>query len=121
MTARFEETYNLLIEWGVWSRGAMGLHYRSPLGIIREMNLGTTIRSAQITDEAAERVDLMVAKLRKRNNDLYEAMRLTFVCGVSQRQMAKEMQLANHLHARDLIQQGVACIDILLHEIGQAA
>lgn len=118
MANLLDETYNLLTEWGHWVRcGGLGLQYRSPCGIIHSMQMGTTVRTPQINDESAARVDTAVARLKLRNQDLFQALVLTFIAGMSQRQVAKSMRLGNQGKARDLINQGVACIDILLSDL----
>lgn len=114
---RYNETFNLLVEWGIWSRGGMGLHYRSSLGVIQDMQLGTGSRDAQITDEAAGRIDRVVSKLRPRNPDLHQVLVLTFCAGMSQREVARTMRISGQGAARDLLNRAIPLVDMLLFEI----
>lgn len=114
--ARYNETINLLTEWGIWSRGGLGLHYRSPLGIIKDMQLGTTVRAAQITDETADKVDRVVARLRPRYADLHRVLVLTYCAGMSQREVARSMRIQGQMAARDLLNRAVPLVDMLLFD-----
>ncbi len=115
--ARYNETINLLTEWGIWSRGGLGLHYRSPLGIIKDMQLGTTVRAAQITDEAADKVDRVVARLRPRNPDLHRVLVLTYCAGMSLREAARAMTIKNHADVSTLLNRAVPLVDMMLFDV----
>lgn len=114
---RYNETVNLLVEWGIWSRGGLGLHYRSSLGIIRDMQIGSTVRAAQITDEAADRVDRVVARLRPRNPELHRVLVLTYCAGMSQRDAARAMGESGQGAVRDLLNRAVPLVDMMLFDL----
>lgn len=115
--SRYNETFNLLVEWGVWSRGGMGLHYRSSLGVIQDMQLGASSRDAQITDEMAGRIDRVVSRLQPRNPDLHKVLVLTFCAGMSQREVARSMKISGQGAARDLLNRAIPLVDMLLFEM----
>lgn len=115
MSQAFPQTHKDLIEWGHWVRsGGLGLQYRSPMGILQLMCVGDTARTPNIDDDTACRIDAAVARLKIRNGDVFKVLVLTYISGMTQRQVAKELRLPSQATAARYIESGVSWVDSVL-------
>lgn len=104
-------TEYLLEQWGFWYRSGAGVpRYTSPsLALVRD-NVGSTVPSAIITNEDAERVDQAVARLIKRDREMGDCVWLHYGEKRTYHGIAKRLKIGKS-KAAELVRSGVAWID----------
>lgn len=113
MTDLYNETYNDLEYWGAWARSDKGIGYTSPMQVIQERELGSTVPSLRITDDRAGDIDLIVSRLKQRSTaDLHRVIELKFVGRKSLRSIGEAMKV-HHSKANELLGRAVTCVMVL--------
>lgn len=113
------DTWELLIEWGIWSReGRPSLLGNSPL--LKLMAKPSAGRLPKINDDLALEVDGVVSRLKRRDDRLYGVIELTFIRGLGVKEIARRMGVSDRLIGK-LLSGAVAWVDCGLHELPKAA
>jgi hypothetical protein len=106
---------NLLTQWGVWTWQNTGVpRYVSPLlAMMRDAIPGVHGKSAAISDEDAEEISAILARLNQRYPKSYEAIELYYRFGRTQEQVARLMG-EKRLKAREWIMAGECYVQAVL-------
>ncbi|ABC27502.1 conserved hypothetical protein [Hahella chejuensis KCTC 2396] len=113
MNRTMNETPWLLEQWAQWSKMDASLGYSSSTPFSR-LN-GSATRSPVITDQEAAAVDLAVSKLRTRDEEMGEVVRLYYMAGENLSYVVRRMPKLDRRKADLLVKSGVAWIDATLY------
>lgn len=104
-------TEYMLEQWGYWLRSGAGIpRYTSPsLALVRD-NVGSTVPTAVITDDDAEKVDRAVARLGKRDKEMGDCVWLHYAEKRTYHGIAKRLGIGKS-KAAELVRAGVAWVD----------
>jgi len=106
-----ESTEYLLEQWGFWYRSGAGIpRYTSPSLALMRDNVGSTVPTAMITDEQADKVDRAVARLGKRDPEMGDCVWLHFAEKRTYHGIAKRLGIGKS-KAAELVRAGVAWVD----------
>jgi hypothetical protein len=117
---RFFDTWEMLVEWGIWSTRQNGMpRYISPAQLMVVHNVQQNHRSLKITDEQAMAVDAALAQLRQRDAEMWRCGVLYFIPPtLTYAQIAQEITACGRKMNRErvqvLIQALVAWVDASL-------
>lgn len=104
-------TEYLLEQWGFWYRSGAGVpRYTSPSLALMRDNVGSTVPTALITNEEAERVDQALARLLKRDRQMGDSVWLFYGEKRTCHGIGRKLGIGKS-KAAELIKSGVAWID----------
>nr|WP_256446248.1 antiterminator Q family protein [Hahella sp. HN01] len=106
------ETPWLLEQWARWSKMDAGVGYPTSTPFSRLG--GSSVRSPVITDQEAAAVDMAVSKLRARDEEMGEVVRLYYMAGENLSYVVRRMPKLDRRKADLLVKSGVAWIDAAL-------
>ena len=110
------ETYStewLLEQWALWAYEGNALGY--PKADIWAKQLGSSVPEPTIEDDIAGRVDQAVARLKKKNPEVCEAVVRYFLRRQNYSDIERGMKLGRNKGA-ELVRIGVACVDCYLEQ-----
>ncbi|WLQ15400.1 antiterminator Q family protein [Hahella aquimaris] len=114
MRRAVDETAWLLEQWARWSKiNTDNVGYPSSTPFARMA--GSSVRSPVITDQEAAKVDLAVSKLRARDEEMGEVVRLYYMAGENLSYVVRQMPKLDRRKADILVKSGVAWIDSALY------
>ena len=105
------DTESRLVEWGYWCRSGAGVpRYTSPAFAMMRDNVGSTVPTAMITDDDAQRVDMAVARLGKRDQQMGDCVWLYFVERRTCHGIGRRLGIGKS-KASELVRSGIAWVD----------
>ncbi len=107
---QFPATEQRLIEWATWARAGSSLGYKSPSLIVMIQNVGSSVPSLPVSDESAERVDQVVARLRRSQEDMGVIIILYYLERYSDVRISRALSISRHRVSK-LRESAVAWID----------
>lgn len=117
---RFYDTWEMLVEWGIWSTRQNGMpRYVSPAHLMVVHNVQQDHRILKITDEQAMAIDAALAQLRSRDAEMWRCGVLYFIPPtLTYAQIAAELTVCgrkiNRERVQTLIQALIAWVDSAL-------
>lgn len=102
-----KQAEQLLEQWGIWTKQKTGTpRYVSPLlALMRDHVPGTHAADAAITDEDAEEVSAILARLNRGYPEVYRAIELYYRHNMTQHQAAERMNI-RRIRVRELLVMG---------------
>ncbi|MBU6955899.1 antiterminator Q family protein [Hahella sp. HN01] len=113
MRRAVDETAWLLEQWARWSKADSGVGYPSSTPFARMA--GSSVRSPVITDQEAARVDMAVSKLRARDEEMGEVVRLYYMAGENLSYVVRRIPKLDRRKADILVKSGIAWLDAALN------
>lgn len=116
------DTEYLLEQWGTWRMSGMGVpRYVSQLAsVIAQANPCSDDLSYSISDEVAMLVDVTIARLIKRNQQMGDFVWLYFGAKWTMVRIGEQHRIGER-SAREIVKQGVAWVDSALEHFREAA
>lgn len=107
----------MLEQWGKWTWQQTGVpRYVSPLlALMRDNVPSTHAPAAAITEEDAEAVSAILARLKQRYSEAYEAVALYYRHGMTHAQVGRAMEKpVSRMVARELVIKGECYVQAVL-------
>lgn len=106
-----KSTHELLRDWGVFQRHPdMRMNARCGIALVMDANVGSTVGEPFVSWDEVSQVDAVLAKLKKRNRNLYQVIWFSYVDDLSSREMGARINKDRNA-ALSLLNQAVNWVD----------